>query len=235
MLTGFIRTIILYVIIAAALRFMGKRQVGQLQPAELVVTIMVSEVATVPMQDFGLPLVYGIVPIVTLLCAEMLSSALCAASVRMRSFLCGKPDYLIRRGEPDRKKLASLRISAAELAEELRLKGVFDPGSVSTAILETNGQLSVLLKPSQRPLTYAGTDTDAGKEAAHYTTLITQGTLIRNNLRMSGYDERWLGMVLKAHGLKKPAEVLLLTVDDRGGAVLWPKTCRRDAGKEEPV
>ena len=235
MLTGFVRTLILYVIITAALRFRGIRQVGQLPPAELVITIMVSEVATVPMQDFGIPLAYGIIPILTLLCAEMLSSALCAASLRARSILCGKPDFLIHRGEPDRKKLASLRISAAELAEELRLKGVFDPGSVSTAILETNGQLSVLLKPDQRPLSYAGTGTSAEYEPGHYTTIIAQGTLIRANLRMSGHDEAWLHKVLSAHGLGKPSQVLLLTVDDREGVVLWPKVCRKEQEKEEGV
>jgi len=235
MLTGFVRTLILYIVITSALRLMGKRQVGQLQPSELVIAIMVSEVATVPMQDFGIPLLYGIVPIVTLLCAEMLSSALCSVSLKARSFLCGRPDFLIRRGQLDRKKLASLRISVAELAEELRLKGIFDPGSVASAVLETNGQLSILLKPDQRPLTYAGTGSKSTQEPEHYTILIVQGTLVRQNLAVIGHDERWLRKLLSEHGLHRPKEVLLLSVDDLGGVVLWPRQVRREPGQEEGV
>lgn len=235
MLTGFVRTLILYIAITSALRLMGKRQVGQLQPSELVIAIMVSEVATVPMQDFGIPLLYGIVPIVTLLCAEMLSSALCSVSLKARSLLCGKPDFLIRRGELDRKKLTSLRISVAELAEELRLKGVFDPGSVASAVLETNGQLSILLKPDQRPMSYAGTGTQPQNEPTHYTILIIQGTLIRQNLILSGHDKRWLQKLLTEHGLSGPDDVLLLSVDDMGGVVLWPSQVRREPEQEEGV
>ena len=235
MLTVFLRTVILYLVIAAAMRVMGKRQIGQLEPAELVTAILISEVAAIPMQDPGTPILYGVVPLVTLLALELLMSALCARSPRLREAFCGRPSVLIRDGVPDQAQLAELRISAAELLEELRLKDVFDIASVSCAVLETNGHLSVLLKPGERAVTVrqAGLPGEAG--TVRVTPLIVQGRTIGENLRQAGKDRAWLTETLRRQGLRKPGDVFLLTVDDAGHTVLFPAGKRRRRGSGEAV
>ena len=235
MLTCFLRTVILYLVIVCAMRVMGKRQIGQLQPAELVVAILISEVAAVPMQDLGLPLLYGVIPLVTLLALELLWIALCARSVRMRNLLCGRPSVLIRDGVPDQRQLYELRINAAELMEELRLKDVFDIGSVTCAVLETNGRLSVLVKPGERPVTTAKAGLSTADDPSRTTLLIVQGRLIEQNLAAEGKDRRWLDAVLRENGLRSPAEVFLLTLDDLGRTVLFPADRPLRANRREAV
>ena len=222
MLTCFFRTVILYLVIVTAMRAMGKRQIGQLQPSELAVAILISEVAAVPMQDLGTPILYGVVPLATLLALELLWSALCARSVRLRGLLCGRPSVLIREGVPDQRQLYELRIGADELLEELRLKDVFDVSAVSRAVLETNGHLSVLVRPGERPVTVRKAGLSAADDASRITPLIVQGTPITENLRREGKDRAWLDGLLREHGLKCPGEVFLLTLDDRGRTALFP-------------
>ena len=234
MLTCFFRTVILYLVIVLAMRVMGKRQIGQLQPSELAVAVLISEVAAVPMQDLGTPILYGIVPLVTLLALELVWSALCARSVKLRGLLCGRPSVLIREGVPDQRQLCELRIGADELLEELRLKDVFDISDVSRAVLETDGHLSVLVRPERRPLTARQAGLDAGDEASRVTPLIVQGAVIRENLRREGKDSAWLERTLRENGLRRPRDVFLLTLDDRGRTALFPadrplRSLRREA------
>ncbi|MEA4824174.1 MAG: DUF421 domain-containing protein [Clostridiaceae bacterium] len=235
MLTCFLRTMILYLVIIIAMRVMGKRQIGQLQPSELVVAILISEVAAVPMQDLGVPLIYGVIPIITLLAAELLWSALCARSVRMRNLLCGRPSVLIREGVPDQRQLYQMRINAAELMEELRLKDVFDIGTVTCAVLETNGRLSVLVKPGDRPVTVAKAGLPTAEDVSRVTLLIVQGRLIEKNLREENRDRKWLDALLMEKGLRSPSDVFLMTIDDLGRVVIFPAEKPLREKREEAV
>ena len=151
MITAFVRTIILYFLIVVGMRLMGKRQIGELEPSELVLTMMISDLATVPMQDFGIPLLTGVVPILALLAMTMILSVLTMKSIRFRALLCGRPSVVIRRGEIDQGEMRRNRLTVDELLEELRSQGYTDPQKVEYAILETNGQLSVGRRRSRPP------------------------------------------------------------------------------------
>lgn len=153
MLIPFLRTVILYLAIIVAVRLMGKRQVGEMQPAELVITILVSAVASVPMQDLDIPLAHGLVPVFTLIAAEVLVSALTLKCIPLRRLLSGKPVPVIRNGCIVQSALRKLRLSVDDLLEDLRLNGVFDLRQVAFAQIETNGQLSVLLQGAETPAT----------------------------------------------------------------------------------
>jgi uncharacterized membrane protein YcaP (DUF421 family) len=147
MATALIRTILLYLILMVGLRAMGKRQIGELEPIELVLTLLISDLASVPMQDFGIPLLNGVVPILTLLSLSMLLSWASMHSIRFRRLICGNPTTLIKDGILQQQAMRRNRFTLDELIEELRAQGVTDLKSVKYAVLETNGQLSVLLYP----------------------------------------------------------------------------------------
>ena len=162
MAIAFIRTIILYLLLTVGIRIMGKKQVGELETVELVFTMLISDLAAVPMQDFGIPLAYGLIPILTLFSLTMLLSVLSLKSVPLRSLLCGRPSVIIDHGVILQREMAKTRFTLDELLEELRLQGVTDLSTVEYAILENSGQVSVLLYPSA-PAHDAGADVpDAG-------------------------------------------------------------------------
>ena len=151
MFTGLVRTVILYLLIIAGVRLMGKRQVGELEPSELVLSLIIADLASVPMQDFGIPLLTGVVPILTLLSLTMILSVLTMKSVRFRALLCGRPSVVLRDGRIDQREMARNRLTVDELLEELRCQGYTDLAAVKYAILETNGQLSVLPRTGTSP------------------------------------------------------------------------------------
>ena len=155
MITAFVRTVILYVLITAGLRLLGKRQIAQLEPVELVLTMMISDLATVPMQDFGIPLLSGVIPILTLLSLSMLLSQLSLRSLRFRELVCGSPTVLIRNGQVQQAAMAKNRYTLDELLEELRQQGITSVADVKYAVLENSGQLSVLPVAAQQPPTAA--------------------------------------------------------------------------------
>ena len=223
MITTLIRTLILYGLIVLSMRLMGKRQLGELEASELVVAIMISDLAAVPMQDLGIPLLHGVIPIVTLFCAEMVLSILCKKSLRIRQILCGKPSMIISDGTINQDELKRLRISVSELLEALRLKDVFDLSTVASACLEPNGQLSVLLKPTERPVTVGDLQLPTDGMASDYLTVIACGCLIRENLVASGHNEDWLMKELKKAKLTSHKDVFLLMLDDLGNSLLIPK------------
>ena len=138
MLTAFARTVILYILIMLGIRLMGKRQIGELEPSELVLTMMISDLATVPMQDFGIPLLAGVIPIITLLSLSMLLSQLSLRSLRFRALVCGTPTVLIQNGKLQQNAMRKNRYTLDELLEELREQGVFNLEDVKYAILDTN-------------------------------------------------------------------------------------------------
>lgn len=208
MLIPFFRTLILYFCIIIAVRLMGKRQVGEMQPGELVITILVSAVASVPMQDMDIPLGHGLVPVFTLIAAEVLISALTLKWVPLRRLLSGKPVEVIRDGKVDRKALRSLRMSLDDLMEDLRLEGVFDLRQVTFAQVETNGRLSVLQQ-------------DGGP--GPFYLLVADGKPDMNALARLGKSTDWLEKVLRSYGVSGCREVFLFCADQAGNMIFLRK------------
>lgn len=153
MFTALIRTVILYILIIAGVRLMGKRQVGELEPSELVLSLLIADLASVPMQDLGIPLHAGVVPILALLSLTMILSVLTMKSIRFRTLMCGRPSIVVRDGKVDQGEMRRNRLTVDELLEELRGQGYTDLAGVKYGILETNGRLSVLPYAEQRPAT----------------------------------------------------------------------------------
>ncbi len=211
MLIPFFRTLILYLCIILAVRLMGKRQVGEMQPAELVVTILVSAVASVPMQDLDIPLSHGLIPVCTLIAAEVLLSTLTLKCPALRRLLSGRPVAVVRDGVIDQRAMACLRLSLDDLLEDLRLAGTFDLKQVRFAQVETNGRLSVLQK-----------DGDAGP----FFTLVADGRVDAQALRQSGHSPEWLTRMVKAGGAAGPGEVFLFCADRQGNMLMLRKEAR---------
>lgn len=227
MIIAFIRTALLYFLIMAALRLMGKRQLGELEPAELVIALLISDLAAVPMQDFGIPLLNGIIPILTLLALSMLVSYGSLKSIRFREFFCGTPSLLIRDGIVLQKAMQKNRFTTDELIEELRTQGVSDLESVKYAMLETNGQLSVLLRSDCQPLTAKQAGLRVEDDTFLPIVIISDGRLIRKNLDLSGHTDSWVEREIKKHGVSSRRDVFLLMVDGRGKTVFLKKEAQQ--------
>ncbi len=211
MLLSYIRTIILYLLLIVVIRLMGKRQIGQMEPSEFVVTMLVANLASIPMQDGGIPLFSGVVPILTVLGLELILSALSLKSIRFRKLLCGKPVILIENGNILQSNLRRTRITIDELTGHLREKDVLDLRSVQYAILETNGNLSVFPYPKEKPASAR----DAGIQAQKQyfpIAVISDGKILSENLQKAKKDTRWLQRVLREQHAQL-RDTWLLTVD----------------------
>ena len=218
MILSFLRTGILYLVLVLAVRLMGKRQIGQMEASEFVVTMLVANLAAIPMQDGGIPLYSGLVPILTVLGLELCLAGLLLRSMLLRKFFCGKPVILIDNGKILADSLRRTRVTLDELMGHLRQKDVLDVTTVQFAILETDGTLSVFPYPKYRPASAK----EAGIKAERQylpITLIQDGYLIRENLEKSGRSQQWLETEL---GKQKTdcASTLLMTIDE-GGSVVW--------------
>ena len=218
MLLYYLRTMILYLVLIASVRLMGKRQVGQMEPSEFVVTMLVANLASIPMQDEGIPLFSGVIPILTVLGAELVLSVASMGSIRLRRILCGKPVILMENGRILQENLRKTRITLDELTGHLRLKDVLDLNTVQFAILETNGDISVFLYPSHRPASAREAGIQAGKQALP-VTIIDDGRLLKKNLPIAQKDENWVKRVLNAHN-STLEDTFLLTVDE-ADTILW--------------
>ena len=219
MATAFFRTVILYLLLIFGLRLTGKRQIGELEPNELVLTMLLSDLAAVPMQDFGIPLINGVLPIATILCLSVLMSLLSLRSVRFRALVCGKPAVIIRHGELQQQVMRRNRLTIDELTEELRCQGITDLKTVKYAVLETGGQLSVLLYPAHQPMTPQQAGVTVADDCFLPRVIISDGRLLRHNLRAAGYEDKWLRKQLAKAGAAQVQDVFLLTVDEGGGVV----------------
>lgn len=217
-----IRTIVLYLLIIAGLRLLGKRQLGELEPTELTLALIIADLASVPMQDNGIPLLTGLIPIVVLLCIATILTMLSAKSIRFRALLCGRPSVVISDGMVMEQELKRNRLTVDELMEELRIQGYADLRVVKFAVLETNGQLSVLPRSSQMPVTAAQMEIDT-PETGLPVIIISDGQLLSGNLNAQGRSEKWLYRQLASHGLTSPRQVFLLTVDQLGNTYCVPK------------
>ncbi len=216
MATAFVRTILLYFIIMLGLRLMGKRQIGELEPTELVLTMLISDLAAVPMQDFGIPLLNGVVPIITLLALSMLLSYGCMRSIRLRRLVCGSPTTLIKNGVLQQSAMRANRFTLDELIEELRSQGVTDLMSVKYAILETDGQLSVLLYPAEQPATPRQLGRAVKDDLSLPQVLINDGRVLDSALTYRGLSRSWLMQSLAERGFHRADDILLFTIDDAG-------------------
>ena len=214
MATAFFRTVILYLLLIAGLRITGKRQIGELEPIELVLTMLLSDLASVPMQDFGIPLVNGIVPIVTLLSLSMLLSYGSLRSVRFRTLLCGEPTLIIRSGHILQDAMRRNRLTVDELLEALRGQGISDLQEVKYAVLETSGQLSVLPRADCQPVTPRQLSLQPEDPQTLPTVVISDGRLLRRSMERLGLDDGWLQARLRDAGVRSPREVFLLSVDE---------------------
>lgn len=219
MATAFFRTVILYLVLIIGLRLTGKRQIGELEPNELVLTMLLSDLAAVPMQDFGIPLLSGVVPIAVILCMSVLFSQLSLRSVRFRALVCGEPTVIIRGGKLQQQAMHRNRLTLDELMEELRCQGVTNLTTVKYAVLETSGQLSVLLYPKDQPATPQQMGITVEDDVFLPITVINDGRVLHGNLRAAGRDEKWLRDQLRRAGTANTADVFLLTVDEAGAVV----------------
>ena len=218
MILSYLRTLFLYLVLIFAVRLMGKRQIGEMEPAEFVVTMLVANLAAIPMQDGAIPLYSGLVPILTVLGLELVLSGAILRSVKLRKLLCGKPVILIDNGKILQDNLRSARVNLDELTGHLREKDVLDIRTVQFAILETNGNLSVFPYPKEKPASAKDAGVSAGKQYLP-VTILEDGYLSRDNLRRAGKDETWLKKVLAQQGADI-GSTFLLTVD-AAAHVLW--------------
>ena len=224
MITALLRTVILYFLIMTGLRLMGKRQIGELEPSELVLTMMISDLATVPMQDFGIPLLAGVIPILTLLSLSMLLSQLSLLSLRFRELMCGTPSILIRNGKLQQDAMRKNRYTLDELLEQLREQGYVSVDEVRWAVLENSGQLSILPWARQRPPTAEELGLTPEEDELPFI-LINDGRIVRRNLARSGRNEAWLQKELRRTG-HSAGEIFLLTVDGSGKVLCIPKEAK---------
>jgi len=225
-----IRALILYTTSVLLLRIMGKRQIGQLQPYELVVIIMISELAAIPMQNTSIPLINGIVPVIVLVAAEIALSYIAMKSQRARGFICGKPSVLIENARIIESEMRRVRYNINDLLEQLRLKNVPDIRDVEFAILETSGQLSVITKSEKRPV--MPQDLNIAPQPENLPiTLIIDGRIISENLTKANKDQKWLDNALLKAGVKSAQQILLATLDSHGQLYFQLKNHERKAGQ----
>ncbi len=227
MLNIVVRTLILYIAVVASLRIMGKRQIGELQPSELVVAIMISDLASVPMQAIDIPIISGILPVITLIIAEVLMSFLSLKSRRMRKIISGEPSIVIYDGKINEKELERLRFNINDLLAELRLNSCHDISDVEVAIIETSGKLSVIPKDAARGVTVEDMQNENIRRDGLPCTVIADGELNEKELMRSGKSRKWLDDKLRKNGIKDIKEVFMASVDAEGELFLQKK----DKGK----
>ena len=221
MLISYFRTAFLYLVLILSIRMMGKRQIGQMEASEFVVTMLVANLASIPMQDSAIPLYSGLLPILVVLGLELTLSGLILRSVWVRRFFCGKPVILIDNGKILLENLRRTRVTLDELTGHLRQKDVLDIQAVQFAILETDGSLSVFPYPEQRPATAKEAGIQAEKQYLPIT-IVEDGYVSRENLQKAGKNQTWLEEILKQNQATRQ-ETLLLTVDSNGHVTFMRK------------
>ena len=214
MILIFVRTIIIYVLVLFVMRFMGKREIGQMQPFELVIAIMIADLASTPMAEIGIPILYGIIPILSLLLMHVVISVINLKSIKMREIICGKPRILIYRGKIDEDAMVQENFTINELQERLRVNNVSNLGDVEFAILETSGQISVVLKPEKRALKPEDFNIQAEYEGIAYD-LVIDGKIMSDNLSKIGKDYKWLEKEVRKFNMK-PEEALVVVLNGDG-------------------
>ena len=222
MLTILLRTVVIYAVLILIMRLMGKRQLGELEITDLVTTLLISEIASLPLTETGIPLHHALLPIITLAGLEMGMSALLLKGQLFKRLLISRPTILMSHGVPDRGAMKKARLSCEELLSQLRLQGISDPAEVDFAVMEPNGQISVIQDQSKK---------DTPPPAGVMRLLISDGWVNRDNLRLVGKDGAWLEGYLKKQGLDA-REVFMLLSDGNGTLRLYPmKPPKKATGK----
>lgn len=214
MLITFFRSIVLYIIVLIVMRLMGKREIGQLQPFELAISIMIADLATIPMTEIGIPIFNGIIPILGLLLMHLIISIINLKSLRGREIICGKPTILIYRGKIDEKALKKERFTINELQEKLRGNNIVNLGDVEYAILETSGEVTIIQKPEKRGTIPEDFNIKPDYEGIPYD-LVIDGKIMNKNLRSIGKNYSWLKKQVEKFGIN-PEEALIVTIDGKG-------------------
>lgn len=214
MLITFVRSIILYIIVLIVMRLMGKREIGQLQPFELAIAIMIADLASVPMSEVGIPIINGIIPILGLLVMHLIISYINLKSMKMRGLICGKPSILIYRGKINETIMRKERFTINELQERLRSNSINDISDVEYAILETSGQVSVIEKPNKRTTIPEDFNIMPEYEGISYD-LVIDGKVMNENLKILNKDYKWLKNEVNKFNME-PEEALLVTINGKG-------------------
>lgn len=214
MILIFVRTIIIYVLVLCVMRFMGKREIGQMQPFELVISIMIADLASTPMTEVGIPILYGIIPIFGMLFMHIVISVINIKSIRMREIICGKPRILINKGKIDERALIKENFTINELQERLRVNDVNNISDVEYAILETSGQISVILKSEKSPVTCEDLNLEVDKTKISYD-LILDGRIMNDNLKKIEKDQKWLEKEIAKFDML-PTEALIFVLNGDG-------------------
>lgn len=209
-----IRTVILYIAVITCVRIMGKRQIGELQPSELVITILISEIATIPMQDTDIPLINSIVPFLVLVSLEIITSAISIKSQKFRNLMQGNSLIIIRNGVLDQKQIKRLRLSVEDILEALRKKNIFNINDVLYAVVETDGQISVMLKPEKQTATAEMVNANLQSNGIHIT-VIDDGKVLTDQFQDCKMDMKKLNKILKKNKVDLK-DVLLMTANSNG-------------------
>ena len=214
MLITFFRSILIYIFVLIVMRLMGKREIGQLQPFELAIAIMIADLASIPMTDPGIPISNGIISILGLLVMHLIISIINMKSIKARGVICGKPTILVYRGKIDEKALKKERFTINELEERLRGNNVINLGDVEYAILETSGQVTVIQKPEKRNTIPEDFNIVPEYEGIPYD-LVVDGKIMDDNLNALGKNREWLKKQVEKFKMK-PEEALVVTYDGKG-------------------
>ena len=218
----FVRTVILYFAILISMRIMGKRQLGEMEISEFIVAALIADLAATPLQDIGIPLLNGLVPIIIMFCFEIIIAGLNMRSIKLRKLTYGRPEIIIRNGRIIREAMQKNRFTLDELMQELRAQGLTDTAQVEYAVLETNGQLSIILKSGDQPATASQMGVDAD-DVSYAHIIINEGRILDNNLKLLGRDRRWLANELKRQNLRSADEVYILTLSENGSVFCQAK------------
>lgn len=237
MLTIIIRSILIYLIVLFVFRVMGKRQLGQMQPFELVLTLIIADLATIPMAEVSMPVLHGIIPLLTLVVLHFIITFITRKSSKLRKFVSGKPMIVVNPKGIDYQALKKLNLSTDDLFEALRGCGFFSLEDVQYAIMETNGKMSVMPKSQSAPVTNQDMGIDA-QEKFLPITLISEGKIIKENAELVSFSEEKVSLFAEKYGGEKIKEILILQVDQSGKGLVQLKGGKaksftfEEAGKE---
>ena len=213
----------MYFMVILAVRLMGKRQIGELQPAELVITLLISELASMPIQDEHLPMLGAIVPIFALVALELLTSLVALKSVRIRTFLYGRPVILVYKGEFRQAAMSAARVTIDDIMEVMRNEGISTLEEIDYAVLETNGQLSIIPRENKRPICADDIRLSVPSSNGLPHLLIVDGRVMKENLKECKVDLKWVENQLLKRNINSPEDVFVFSIDDLGGVFLVPK------------
>lgn len=211
MLISIIRTVLMYFFVIMAVRIMGKRQLSEMQTTELVITLIIADIASIPMQNTSQPLLTGIIPILILICAEIFISLIMMKSSKIRNLICGKPEVLINNGTLCQNTLRALRLTTEDLCVQLRQLGAYDINDVQYCIIEPNGKLSIQLKPEKRSVNCEQLSIPV-QDTGIVAVVISDGELLKNSMKLCNVDKKWIMGILEQEKLTKD-DVMIMTAN----------------------